>query len=256
MTFLILILIATSIAFATGGIKISNRELTIEQDPNTKEYYYVSKPVDVFDSYQAAPEPAKHAYPQNVPQNIYQPIQQNNDDELEDEEIDNTSRAKSNADRIFDSYSEEFKWSMAQLELSARDHEIHLSDDAEHDLTNDIFLLYKSVKDLFDKLEDSGIHSEYEIDYARNISKLASILGESYYINVVKNSDQWNDSESRIQKVRETLTSMTQKTSTDIRKVNAANDFELNVILETLKDAPEKNVIENVFTKNKEMRSE
>lgn len=234
MSIFIILMVVASIAFASGAIKIKSRELTVEQDPQTGDYYYVSKSIDNFDTYGMERKHAENKQRINVSK-----------DEATIDEIDDAERAESNALRIFGNYSEDLQKAMAKLELVARSHEAELP--AEYDLTDKIFSLYKSVKDLFDRLENMSHPEEFEVLYTMSITKLTVILGETYYMNIVLNKNHWEDRDERITKVQSILQSTIDKASGDIKKVNASNDIEMNVIMQSLKNNEPENVIEDIF---------
>lgn len=76
-----------------------------------------------------------------------------------------------------------------------------------------------------------------EVKYSDIFSKLVKLLGENYYIDIYNNKNLWDRPAQRMREVELKLDSVNGQIMTNIRQVNASQDLDFRVALESLMDS-------------------
>lgn len=136
----------------------------------------------------------------------------------------------------YSSVDEGFRQSMIDLEAMSIKHKNNMSD--KDSLTKDIKGLSRRLHDLMDVMEDNkvsdGKRRELEIGYADRLDKLNDLMGDKYYMDIVDNSDYWDEAKWRIHQVRDVIKGMDDKIVEQIKTVNRDHDIDVQVALSAL----------------------
>lgn len=122
------------------------------------------------------------------------------------------------------------------------------------DMSNQIGKLINHTQELFKRLDKSGAVSQKlmaEVEYVDRFNKLNTALGEQYYIDYVNHPDLWNDVRTRKTNVETALTRMQEQVLQNIREVNASQDINIKVMLDSLLRENDPNKVKNLYKDSK-----
>jgi hypothetical protein len=119
-------------------------------------------------------------------------------------------------------------------------------------LEDEILALVGNAEELFVRIDKRGTGQQGRIaavEYADTFAKLNRALGEDYYLDILRRPDLWNDSDRRLAEVREALDATGKQLVENIRQVNASQDLEFQVALESLVGSMNTPSIESAYGK-------
>lgn len=119
-------------------------------------------------------------------------------------------------------------------------------------LEDEILALVGNAEELFVRIDKRGTGQQGRIaavEYADTFAKLNRALGEDYYLDILRRPDLWNDSDRRLAEVREALDATGKQLVQNIRQVNASQDLEFQVALESLVGSMNTPSVESAYGK-------
>ncbi|HSX68798.1 hypothetical protein, partial [Nocardioides sp.] len=128
---------------------------------------------------------------------------------------------------------EELRSVLARLEALQRQHGMRLSPGVNARLQS----ILTNVGQLFHRIRRTGTEQQVRIasiEYVDVLTKLERALGEDYYLDILRNPRLWENAEARQQEVEEAVRATDDQLVANIRQVNASQDLEFKVALESL----------------------
>lgn len=128
---------------------------------------------------------------------------------------------------------EELRSVLARLEALQRQHGMQLSPGVNARLQS----ILANVGQLFHRIRRTGTEQQVRIasiEYVDVLTKLERALGEDYYLDILRNPRLWENADARRAEVEEAVTATDEQLVTNIRQVNASQDLEFKVALESL----------------------
>lgn len=104
-------------------------------------------------------------------------------------------------------------------------------------LSSRIHSIRTNIGQLFTRIGRTGTEQQAKmasVQYADVIGKLNRALGEDYYLDIVRNPRLWDDPDGRRREVEEAVVATDEQLVENIRQVNASQDLEFKVALESL----------------------
>lgn len=104
-------------------------------------------------------------------------------------------------------------------------------------LSSRIHSIRTNIGQLFARIGRTGTEQQAKmasVQYADVIGKLNRALGEDYYLDIVRNPRLWDDPDGRTREVQEAVVATDEQLVENIRQVNASQDLEFKVALESL----------------------
>ncbi len=94
-----------------------------------------------------------------------------------------------------------------------------------------------NVRELFKRIKRTGTEQQVRIasiEYVDVLTKLNRALGPDYYLDILRNPRLWENADARRAEVEEAVTATDEQLVANIRQVNASQDLEFKVALESL----------------------
>lgn len=110
----------------------------------------------------------------------------------------------------------------------------------EHDktslvLSENMRTLVRSVNILFTELvRDQSQYQRADDEYTDKLSKLYTILGESYCLDIGKNPDKWDDPDMKVTEVSNAILVLDTEVSSNIRKAKSRSELDFSYSLDPL----------------------
>lgn len=154
---------------------------------------------------------------------------------------------RSPADKVFERLSAELRQQVATLkELTAR-HEALPGGALGYQLGQ----ILENSTELFERLEKKGTQQQARVaavEYTDTLAKLNRALGGDYYLDILAKPALWEDSERRLKEVHDAVGATQQQLIKNIRQVNASQDLEFQVALESLVGSMNTPSVESIYT--------
>lgn len=154
---------------------------------------------------------------------------------------------RSPADKVFERLPAELHQQVATLkELTAR-HEALPSGGLGYQLGQ----ILENSTELFERLERKGTQQQARVaavEYTDTLAKLNRALGSDYYLDILAKPALWEDSDRRLKEVRDAVGATQQQLIKNIRQVNASQDLEFQVALESLVGSMNTPSVESIYT--------
>jgi hypothetical protein len=128
---------------------------------------------------------------------------------------------------------EELRSVLVRLEALQRQHGAQLSPAVTARLQS----ILANVGQLFHRIRRTGTEQQVRIasiEYVDVLTKLDRALGEDYYLDILRNPRLWENADARKQEVEEAVRATDDQLVANIRQVNASQDLEFKVALESL----------------------
>ncbi len=128
---------------------------------------------------------------------------------------------------------EELRSVLVRLEALQRQHGMQLSPGVNARLQS----ILANVGQLFHRIRRTGTEQQVRIasiEYVDVLTKLERALGEDYYLDILRNPRLWENADARRAEVEEAVTATDEQLVMNIRQVNASQDLEFKVALESL----------------------
>jgi hypothetical protein len=128
---------------------------------------------------------------------------------------------------------EELRSVLARLAALQRQHGMQLSPAVNARLQS----ILTNVGQLFHRIRRTGTEQQVRIasiEYVDVLTKLDRALGEDYYLDILRNPRLWENPDARKQEVEEAVRATDDQLVANIRQVNASQDLEFKVALESL----------------------
>lgn len=128
---------------------------------------------------------------------------------------------------------EELRTVLLRLETLQRHHGTQLSPAVSARLQS----ILTNVGQLFHRIRRTGTEQQVRIasiEYVDVLTKLERALGEDYYLDILRNPRLWENADGRRQEVEEAVRATDDQLVANIRQVNASQDLEFKVALESL----------------------
>jgi hypothetical protein len=128
---------------------------------------------------------------------------------------------------------EELRGVLVRLEGLQRHHGTQLSPAVSARLQS----ILANVGQLFHRIRRTGTEQQVRIasiEYVDVLTKLERALGEDYYLDILRNPRLWENADARKQEVEEAVRATDDQLVANIRQVNASQDLEFKVALESL----------------------
>jgi hypothetical protein len=93
------------------------------------------------------------------------------------------------------------------------------------------------TSELFRRLARRGQRDQMavaEVEYRDQLAKVAEVLGEDYYLDILARPDLWEDPAGRVEAVDRAVRAFAEQIVANIRQVNAAQDLRFQVSLDAL----------------------
>lgn len=119
-------------------------------------------------------------------------------------------------------------------------------------IADDISEVIKHTSELFKRVNKKSGPAKYQavtIKYNDTLEKLALALGPEYYLDIYDKPRLWADSEKRMEEVRAALSSTDEQIIRNIQQVNANQDLEIKVALDSLARSMSTPALENIYNK-------
>ena len=136
---------------------------------------------------------------------------------------------------------EELRSVLVRLEALQRQHGMQLSPGVSARLQS----ILANVGQLVHRIRRTGTEQQVRIasiEYVDVLTKLERALGEDYYLDILRNPRLWENADARRAEVEEAVTATDEQLVTNIRQVNASQDLEFKVALESLVGSMDANV--------------
>lgn len=156
-------------------------------------------------------------------------------------------RAKTKVDhRFLNSLPQDLQRSLKDLEeLGETYRDLGMKEMAAH-----LASLQRHAQELFTRVKRKSGKSQYElaaVKYTDTFQKLALALSEDYYLDIKKNSTLWADPAKRLKEVEEALVATDRTLVKNIQQVNANEDLEIKVALESLTRSMDHPALETIY---------
>lgn len=128
---------------------------------------------------------------------------------------------------------DELRSVLVRLEALQRHHGTQLSPAVSARLQS----ILANVGQLFHRIRRTGTEQQVRIasiEYVDVLTKLERALGEDYYLDILRNPRLWENADARKQEVEEAVRATDDQLVANIRQVNASQDLEFKVALESL----------------------
>ena len=125
--------------------------------------------------------------------------------------------------------------------------------EGENILADYISNILTHSRELFTRVKRKAGEGQYNmavVKYTDTLKKLNSALGEDYYYDILKNPQLWSDSDVRKREVLEAVKATDSQIIRNIQQVNANEDLEIKVALESLSRSMEKPAFERLYDTN------
>lgn len=112
----------------------------------------------------------------------------------------------------------------------------------ENPLTQEMESIITNAQTLFERVNlklDSQAGRLAAVNYTDTLRKLNKALGPEYYLDIIKNPNLWDRSEQRISAVENAVMATNAQLIKQIRQVNASQDIEYELSIDSLIDAAE-----------------
>jgi hypothetical protein len=150
-------------------------------------------------------------------------------------------------DKVFERLPAELHQQVAALrELTAR-HQALPSGGLGYQLGE----ILENSTELFERLEKKGTQQQARVaavEYTDTLTKLNRALGSDYYLDILAKPALWEDSDRRLKEVRDAVGATQQQLIKNIRQVNASQDLEFQVALESLVGSMNTPSVESIYT--------
>ncbi|MDR2374399.1 MAG: hypothetical protein LBD77_09995, partial [Bifidobacteriaceae bacterium] len=93
------------------------------------------------------------------------------------------------------------------------------------------------TSELFRRLDALGSGEQEAVaraEYGDQLAKVAKVLGEDYYLNILAYPELWEDPDGRAKAVKDAVAAFAKQIVQNIRQVNDAHDLRFQVPLEAL----------------------
>jgi hypothetical protein len=154
---------------------------------------------------------------------------------------------RSPADNVFERLPAKLHQQVATLkELTAR-HEALPSGGLGYQLGQ----ILENSTELFERLEKKGTQQQARVaavEYTDTLAKLNRALGSDYYLDILAKPALWEDPDRRLKEVRDAIGATQQQLIKNIRQVNASQDLEFQVALESLVGSMNTPSVESIYT--------
>lgn len=112
----------------------------------------------------------------------------------------------------------------------------------ENPLTQEMESILTNAQSLFERINsklDTQAGRLAAVNYTDTLRKLNKALGPEYYLDILQNPNLWDRSEQRIQAVENAVMATNAQLIKQIRQVNASQDIEYELSIDSLIDAAE-----------------
>ncbi|MFT4263318.1 MAG: hypothetical protein QM572_08055 [Nocardioides sp.] len=106
-------------------------------------------------------------------------------------------------------------------------------------------------RELFERIRRRGSAQQAriaEVEYTDTLGKLNRALGEDYFLDILAHPQLWDEAEKRLDSVRQAVAATQGQLLRNIRQVNASQDLEFQVALESLLGTMDPPSIDSVYS--------
>lgn len=125
-----------------------------------------------------------------------------------------------------------------ERELKTFDDIVTLHDRTQdHALSAQLHSIMANIQELFRRMDRKSTEGQKRIamvEYTDTFAKLNKALGVDYFLDIVKNPSLWDRPQERMSEVRDAVMASDRQILTNIRQVNASQDLDFKVALDSL----------------------